>query len=173
MLDARSFSGVASAESQVYGRFRRYLSRLGFTLYPGEFDCVYSEHPLVDIAARMGAYYWAFEYKSQHDSISRGVEQVGCYRRWFDYVVLVSERTLDHRKSDNYWKLRRIGAGVWFYDPKKDGLFVKVQPVIHSPEAVQRRLVARRFSALKGSDRSRSSTSPPQFQCDLRAFPSG
>ena len=164
-----------SEQSQVYGKFKRHLSRLGFTVYPEEFDCIYSDHPLVDIAARMGAFYWAFEYKSESDSISRGVEQVGCYRKWFDYVVLVSERMLDHRKSDNYWKLRRIGAGIWVYDPEKDTHMVKAQPIIRSPDRVQRSLVVRRFSALKHGrfDKGNSSSTDAQFQFDLLDFPSG
>ncbi|MGI0084310.1 MAG: hypothetical protein ACREBQ_04430 [Nitrososphaerales archaeon] len=166
-----SVNSLRLCQSQVYEKFRGHLSGLGFTLYPGEFDCLNSDHPLVDIAARMGAYYWAFEYKSEHDSISRGVEQVCCYSDWFDYVVLVSERTLDHRRSDNYWKLRRMGAGIWVYDPEKDERVVKAQPVIRNPDLISRRLVSRRFSALGRTRSCKShSVAKDNLQCDMRVF---
>lgn len=174
MPTIKSVISLDSEQSEVYAKFKRHLSSLGFTVYPEEFDCIYSAHPLVDIAARMGAYYWAFEYKSQNDSISRGVEQVGCYRKWFDYVVLVSERMLDHRKSVNYWNLRRIGAGIWVYDPENDTRIVKAQPIILSPTRINRRLVERRFNALKQArfDKSKSSASGARFRFDLLDFPS-
>ena len=120
---------------------------MGFTVYPKEFDCINSEHPLVDIAAKMGSFYWAFEYKSESDSVSRGIEQLRCYSKWFDYVVLVSERFLDHRRSENYWKLKSMGAGIWAYYPDQDKCIHALQPVALDPSSFRRSLVTRRFRA--------------------------
>ncbi|MCL5068207.1 MAG: hypothetical protein M1368_07635 [Thaumarchaeota archaeon] len=138
------------AGGQCYGKFKHHLEAMGFTVYPTEFDCINSEHPLVDIAAKMGSFYWAFEYKSESDSISRGIEQLRCYGRWFDYVVLVSERFLDHRRSENYWKLKSMGAGLWAYYPDQDKCIPMLQPVALDPSSQRRRLVTRRFRARDG-----------------------
>lgn len=134
--------------AQCYVPFKTYLVRRGFRVYPTEFDCIQSKHPFVDIAAKMGSHYWAFEYKSQSDSISRGIEQVDCYSEWFDYVVLVSERFLDHRNSENYWRLRESGAGLWFYDPAQSKCIEKIYPALQIPNARARRFVARRFATI-------------------------
>ncbi len=155
----------------VYSRFKQHLADLGFTVYPEEFDCINSEHPLVDIAARMGFQYWAFEYKSKSDSISRGVEQVECYQKWFDQVVLVSERILNHRTSENYWRLRRMGVGIWIYDPATDKCIIKSQPNSWRAEPFQRKLVSRRFNSLTSIRRGRKcSFSNSSSICDLRSF---
>ena len=131
-----------------YSSFKEYLARRGFTVYPSEFDCGNSKHPLVDIAARNGSFYWAFEYKSESDSISRGVEQVECYSHWFDYVVLVSEQCLDHTKSRCFWELASSGMGIWNYFPSKNECFERKNPQLQNPEKKSRNLVARRFRAL-------------------------
>lgn len=149
---------------QVYDRFREHLHTLGFTLYPEEFFCPFSMHPLVDIAAKMGAFYWGFEYKSEGDSISMGVKQVECYREWFDYVVLVSEKNLDHRLSENYWKLRNIGAGIWVYDPTQDKRIVKASPSIQT--SLRRSSVSKRFAA---AQRGRNNSNA-LMEMDLRNF---
>jgi hypothetical protein len=133
---------------KCYQAFKAFLSTLGFTIYPVEFDCISSKHPLVDIAAKMGSFYWAFEYKSRNDSVSRGVEQLRCYSEWFDYVVLVSERAFDHRSNENYWSLKDLGAGIWFYDPEQDNCVEWRYPEIQSPSPYDRSLVARRFAKL-------------------------
>lgn len=133
---------------RCYDPFKSFLSALGFTVYPIEFDCVNSKHPLVDIAAKMGPFYWAFEYKSQNDNVSRGLDQLQCYAEWFDYVVLVSEHIFDHRSSENYWHLKHLGAGIWFYHPEQDKCIQKCNPEIQSPSARNRSVIARRFTRL-------------------------
>lgn len=137
---------------QCYEPFKNHLLTLGFTLYPTEFNCIYSAHPLVDIAARMGCFYWAFEYKSLTDSVSRGVDQVRCYSEWFDYVVLVSEKEINHRTSYNYWRLRNLGVGLWTYDPFQDKRIIKTNPVIQSPAKRNHLLVSRRFNIVTSSE---------------------
>ncbi len=132
---------------KCYDTFKSYLSTLGFTIYPIEFECVSSKHPFVDIAAKMGPYYWAFEYKSEHDSITRGVEQLRCYSEWFDYVLLVSERTVNHQISENYWLLKNFGAGIWLFDPLQNKCVPFSQPQILSPEAGKRSFISRRFAS--------------------------
>lgn len=144
-------------QSVCYAPFRKYLQRSGFLLYPDEFDCGNSNHPLVDIAARMGSFYWAFEYKSRNDNIGRGVHQVKSYSDWFDYVVLVSERPIRHIASSNYWHLRSLGAGMWNYYPLLDKCIMTKNPLIQSPALDKRKLVARRFSVL---DRALSRRAP-------------
>ena len=134
---------------ECYTPFKNYLIRSGFTVYPTEFACFPSQHPLVDIAAKMGNYFWAFEYKSKNDCISRGVEQLRAYSEWFDLVVLVSERNLSHSTSENYWKLKGLGAGLWNYDPlREDRCLHKTNPSIQKPIVGNKRLVSRRFRAL-------------------------
>lgn len=134
--------------SQCYDDFKVHLEKIGFSTYPTEFDCLYSKHPLVDVAAKMGSFHWAFEYKSESDSISRGIEQVSCYSNWFDFVVLVCERTFDHRTSHNYWELKKLGAGLWFYDKYEDKCILKKDPVIQKPLKRNRAFVSRRFASL-------------------------
>jgi hypothetical protein len=155
---------------QCYDSFKSYLHTIGFLLYPSEFDCVYSEHPFVDIAARMGSFYWAFEYKSESDSVSRGLEQLKCYSKWFDYIVMVSERTFNHRTSDTYWAFKNIGAGIWFYDPAQGKCIQSKNPMIQRPESQNRTMVIRRFSSVfRKRDRLNPSVGLGH-QTDLLAF---
>ena len=154
-----------------YDSFKKYLGTLGFTVYPSEFDCIYSEHPLVDIAAKMGSFYWAFEYKSETDSVSRGVQQLQCYVRWFDYVVLVSERTFDHRSSPNYWELKDMGAGLWFYDPVQEKCIQRTNPMIQNPQRYNRRSVTRKFRVVAQNRRDVATTKfDSTRQLDLFSF---
>jgi hypothetical protein len=125
-----------------------YLRQAGFTVYPTEFVCNNSNHPFVDIAAKMGAFYWAFEYKSENDSISRGIEQVKCYADWFDYVVLVSERLVEHTRSRNFWRAASCGAGLWSFHPEENKLFETKNPVLQNPDRRNRTIVSSRFRAL-------------------------
>lgn len=150
LIDKPSISTYQPTDQVAcYQAFREYLEKCGFLVYPEEFDCGNSNHPLVDIAARMGSFYWAFEYKSWNDSIARGVEQVKCYSNWFDYVVLVSEKPLRHTDSKHYWSLRSIGAGIWNYHPLIDKCVTTKNPLIQSPERNNRKMVARRFKSLE------------------------
>lgn len=156
-----------------YADFREYLSRSGFTIFPGEFDCMGSDHPFVDIAGRMGSFYWAFEYKSESDSISRGLEQVRCYSEWFDYVVLVTEKSLNHVKSDLFWDLKAAGAGIWNYFPGSDKCIEQVNPRLQKPDRGNRRFVGFRFRALDRPRKHRLSRAIKNLdlgQTDLRAF---
>jgi hypothetical protein len=121
----------------------------------------------------MGSFYWAFEYKSETDSISRGVEQVKSYSNWFDYVVLVSERSLNHTKSDLFWDLKGAGAGVWNYFPESDKCLEQVNPILQRPDRGNRKFVGFRFRALQKKRKKRWSRAIPRFdlgQSDIRAF---
>ncbi|MHB8568121.1 MAG: hypothetical protein ACYC7D_11935 [Nitrososphaerales archaeon] len=139
---------------QCYEGFKRHLDARGFTVFPVEFECSGSDHPFVDIAAKMGGMYWAFEYKSENDSISRGLEQLRCYSEWFDYVVIVSERLIDHRNSLNYKQLKELGAGLWSFDRTSSKRIETANPKIQQPIRSNRNFVARRFRFL--TQRSRS-----------------
>jgi hypothetical protein len=169
-LDPWITNGYHERNPNCYDSFKAFLTKLGFTLYPTEFDCVSSLHPFVDIAAKMGQFFWAFEYKSQNDSISRGVEQLRCYLDWFDYVVLVSERSFDHRTSKNYWSLRKLGAGIWFYEPTSEKCIQAHNPRIQSPFGTNRFLVSKRFSALSRARHRLSRAHDSDRQTDLCAF---
>ncbi len=150
---ALTTESMQAESNPCYERFRTHLRERGFKVFPHEFACRHSEHPFVDLAGRMGNYFWAFEYKSASDSISRGVQQVLCYREWFDYVVLVTEKALDHRFSDNYWELKRIGVGMWFYDKNRNSCEEKTNPLIQSPDKSNRIFVKRKFESLGRLDR--------------------
>ncbi len=144
---------------------------MGFSLYPEEFECLYSKHPLVDLAAKMGSFYWAFEYKSESDSISRGVRQVRSYSDWFDYVVLVAERGINHTRSDLFWDLKRTGAGIWNYFPDSDKCIEQANPILQRPDKDNRRFVGSKFRALKRSKRwSRTFPRLDSGQTDLSTF---
>ncbi len=134
--------------SPCYELFKRFLAKSGFTVFPEELTCPSSVHPFVDVAAKMGSNLWAFEYKSARDNVSTSVEQALCYAEWFDYVVVVSERLLDHRRSDTYWKLKRAGAGLWNYIPELDRCLVQSNPMLLFPKSSYRRSVLLRFSSL-------------------------
>lgn len=156
-----------------YAQFKDHLGKSGFTLFPSEFDCFGSKHPLVDIAGKMGSFYWAFEYKSESDSISRGVEQVKSYSDWFDYVVLVTEKVLNHSKSELFWELKEVGAGVWNYFPDSGKCIKQVNPVLQLPDRGNRRFVGSRFRAIGGNKRKRWSRAFPRIdlgQSDIRSF---
>ena len=145
----RNHSIPDSATGSCYHQFKCYLDSVGFTVYPTEFDCGNSRHPLVDIAARMGSFYWAFEYKSKNDNISMGVDQVSCYAEWFDYVVLVSERWIDHTRSANFWKLASFGAGIWNFLPSSGRLVEIRNPWLQSPDKKHGRSLRSRFKSLR------------------------
>jgi hypothetical protein len=132
-------------KERCYDRFKEHLAERGFSLYPREFDCVVTKHPLVDIAAKMGSHYWAFEYKSEFDNVSKSIDQLQCYSLFFDYVVLVSEKVFDHRSSINYWSLKKLGAGIWFYVPDQEKCIEKVFPEFQMPKSPFRRFVRRKF----------------------------
>jgi len=155
-----------------YAGFKEYLAEKGFTVYPYEFDCFGAKHPFVDIAGRMGSFYWAFEYKSETDSISRGVEQVRSYSDWFDYVVLVSERVLNHAKSDLFWQLKGSGAGVWNFFPESAKCVEQLNPQLQRPNRGNRRVVSSRFRALTHKRRkwTRAIRHLDLGQADLRNF---
>jgi len=121
----------------------------------------------------MGSFYWAFEYKSETDSISRGLEQVRCYSDWFDYVVLVTEKVLNHAKSDIFWDLKAAGAGVWNYFPGAGKMIEQLNPVLQRPNRGNRNFVGFRFRALDKPRQKRWSRAIPRFdlgQTDIRAF---
>ena len=156
LLTEGALSDAHTSNSQkplpCYASFKTHLIKRGFTVFPFEFECTGSDHPFVDLAARMGCMYWAFEYKSRSDSISRGVDQLRCYAEWFDYVVLVSEKTLDHRRSENYWELKSMGAGMWNYDPDLARCCESRDPVIQKPDRRNHRFVSRRFGAFERAE---------------------
>jgi hypothetical protein len=133
---------------RCYDKFKDHLEERGFLLYPREFDCLVTKHPLVDIAAKMGSHYWAFEYKSENDNVKKSVDQLKCYSLFFDFIVLVSERMFDHRSSVNYWSLKKIGAGIWFYSPDEEKCIEKIFPQSQFPKPPFKRFVRRRFNSL-------------------------
>ena len=137
-----------SAGLPCYESFKHFLVHSGYRVFPEELTCPTASHPFVDIAARMGCHFWAFEYKSACDDISRAVDQALSYSEWFDYVVVVSERRLDHRTSETYWNLRRMGIGVWNYFPSSQRCTVQSNPALLAPDVGNRKSVLLRFSAL-------------------------
>ena len=137
-----------SAAMPCYESFKHFLIRSGYRVFPEELTCPTAKHPFVDVAARMGCHYWAFEYKSACDDIRRAVGQAQSYSTWFDYVVVVSERRLDHRTSETYWDLRKMGIGVWNYLPSSGQCIVQSNPALLAPTVGNRKSVLLRFSAL-------------------------
>jgi len=89
-----------------------FLQSEGFSVHPDEVYCPAAEHCWVDVAALKGQDYWAFEYKSRHDSIKRGLAQCRSYSNAFNYVVLVADRYRT-TSSPYFGNFKRNGFGVW------------------------------------------------------------
>ena len=115
-----------------------FLLNRGFRPHPREVFCPSASHCWVDVAALKGCDYWAFEYKSRNDSISRGLDQCCSYSKAFNYVVLVADR---HRatKSPYFGDFKRQGFGVWthtansFYpilNPRRQSVIRKAGSVV-------------------------------------------
>jgi hypothetical protein len=89
-----------------------FLRTQRYKVHPQEVYCPDGEHCWVDVAALKDQDYWAFEYKSQKDSIRRGLDQCRCYSKAFNYVVLVADR--NHATSSPYFgNFKQDGFGVW------------------------------------------------------------
>jgi hypothetical protein len=98
------------------GELIAYLHTQGYRPHPDEVFCPSREHCWVDVAALKGEDYWAFEYKSRHDSIRRGFYQCRSYARGFNYVVLVADR--ERVTSSPYFRnFRAEGFGIWRHSP--------------------------------------------------------
>ena len=94
-----------------------------------------------------------------------------CYSEWFDYVVLVTEHGLNHRKSEHFWELRDVGAGVWNYFPDSDKCIEQVNPRLQRPEKSNRQFVGTKFRALnRKRNWSRAIPRLDLGQSDLRSF---
>jgi hypothetical protein len=155
---------------RCYDKFKAHLAERGFVLYPREFDCIVTKHPLVDIAAKMGSNYWAFEYKSEFDNVSKSIEQLKCYSLFFDFVVLVSEKLFDHRSSNNYWNLKHLGAGIWFYVPNEEKCIEKIFPQSQYPQPPFKRFVRRKFRSYFKAEAELSRVPPGSRQSLLTEF---
>lgn len=113
-----------------YDFLRRYLATTGFVVYPTEIIVDLTGvpdrttwHPCLDVAATKKGDYYAFEFKSASEGLqNRVLEQIECYRRSFDYVIVVLERGNYQNgkpkgpltpKSKYYSKLQKVGVGLW------------------------------------------------------------
>ncbi len=114
----------------------------GYKPHYEEVFCPSSEHCWVDVAAVKGQEYWAFEYKSQRDSIRRGLEQCCAYAIAFHYVVLVADR---HRvtSSPYFPRFKQHGFGVWRHDGKR--FQVLLNPKRRLPVRNAKAVVERQF----------------------------
>jgi hypothetical protein len=115
--------------------FITFLESQGFKTHPREVFCPASDHCWVDVAAKKGSDFWAFEYKSRSDSIKRGLEQCTCYAKAFNYVVLVADRKR-MTGSTHFGEFKRRGFGIWRHDQSR--FYSLVSPV--------RRMVPRKAS---------------------------
>jgi hypothetical protein len=129
-----------SIQSLPQSEFAKTLQALGFSQVLEEFPCFGSEHPFVDVVAKVGSYYWGFEYKSERDSVYKGFEQISCYSDWFDFVVLVSERLLGHKNYLRFDSLTSRGYGIWFF-AKPNRIITIANPRIQRPNERKRKYV--------------------------------
>lgn len=144
-----SFRNYAVARGQLIA----FLRGQGFRPHPNEVFCP-TEHCWVDVGAMKGQDYWAFEYKSRHDSIRRGLEQCRCYAEAFNYVVLVADR--NRTSSSPYFaRFKSNGFGVWSHTA--NGFYPLLNPKRRCVSRKARVVVERQFRRLmpKGSVDSR------------------
>jgi len=102
---------------------KRYLKQKGYDVYPSEIvcgpiGCPHQQNRLVDVAARKGECFYAFEYKSARDYLPRALKQIENYRLSFDYVILVAEIprgdvSVDPKRGFYMKKFLNLGVGLW------------------------------------------------------------
>ena len=128
------------------GELVAYLCVQGFRPHPNEVFCPGGKHCWVDVAALKGQDYWAFEYKSRHDSIRRGLGQCHSYAVGFNYVVLVADR---HRitSSPYFQRFRAEGFGIWRHD--RVGFHPILAPKRRNSVRNVKRVVERQFRLIR------------------------
>jgi hypothetical protein len=128
------------------GQLIAYLYTQGYRPHPDEVFCPSRGHCWVDVAALKGQDYWAFEYKSRHDSIRRGFDQCRSYANGFNYVVLVADRR--RVTSSPYFRHFRLeGFGIWRHD--KVGFHPILQPERRNTIRDVKLVVERQFRHLR------------------------
>jgi hypothetical protein len=149
-----------------YPVLAKWLEGLGHIVYPYEMFCNpvhvsakkpswnccsgkndrYESHSLygmVDVVSWFGERLWAWEYKSQTDSLKRGFLQLSNYARSFDFVCLACVIT---PISPLYDKLRDLGAGIYPELPSiEDGFLPLDEPKLQKPNPVWREELVLRF----------------------------
>lgn len=121
-----------------YRGLAKWLVSQGHAVYPVEMFCepvpvpdkerdyiLHYLYGLVDVVSMFHRNLWAWEWKSQNDSVVRGIAQVKNYCRSFDYVSLVA---VDLAKVDAVFMkkrervstiLKQLGVGIfWCHDGK-------------------------------------------------------
>lgn len=142
-------------------RLISFLTSLGYEAHPDEVYCPTTEHCWVDVAARRGQDYWAFEYKSRRDSIRRGLEQCRSYAKAFNYVVLVADRRRV-TSSPYFGDFKRFGFGVWRHDGET---FYRIfEPKRQSIATRSKRVVERQFRPRSVRDDNSCMPLPLWFQ---------
>lgn len=133
-----------------YPHLASWLRSQGHSVYPMEMICnpvhvpkkepafiskdgiPYYEHQnlygAVDVVTFYGGKIWAWEYKSQGDSLKRALSQLTNYARSFDYVCLASV-IMPH--GELYDKLRDLGSGL--YAEVNGGFMVVDEPKQQKP----------------------------------------
>lgn len=110
----------------------------------GKYD-IYRSHSLyglVDVVSYYHEKLWAWEYKSQTDSLKRGFLQLTNYARSFDYVCLASVMS---PMGNLYDKLRELGAGVYPELPGTEGFMMLDEPKLQKPNPIWREELVLRF----------------------------
>ena len=147
--------------AQHYIFLIEYLRRIGYLVYPTELSCGCYDTPhdryrLVDVAAYKDGGFYAFEYKSSSDPISRAVKQIENYRRTFDYVILLVEVPRKGRsgvslnsRGKRIFDILRLGTGIWIASKNRSEGGYHIQEIararLQTPNSRNRKYVERLF----------------------------
>lgn len=117
--------------------------------HPFEYQEIHYLYGAVDVVSMFHGKLWAWEFKSQNDSVKRAALQVENYRRSFDYVSVVVE---DLGKLDSVVKktdlristmLKHLGVGIYWLNNGKIELVEA--PKLQVPEKALREDLVNRF----------------------------
>lgn len=109
-----------------------------YDIYRGQ-----SLYGMVDVVSYFKEKLWAWEYKSQTDSLKRALLQLSNYARSFDFVCLASVMTPN---GNLYDKLRELGAGIYPELPSAEKGFLPLdEPKLQTPNPIWREELVLRF----------------------------
>jgi len=164
-----------------YPHLAKWLKKIGHAVYPMEMRCkpIFVERPNrkwrnertaflygnVDVVSYFQDELWAWEYKSQTDSLKRGYFQLQNYALYFDRVCLATEASLSGKW---YEKIVDIGAGV--FAECAEGFILVEEPKLNQTNTLRHDRLVERFkkNVFKIKRKKRTQVDPAQKQ--LTAF---
>lgn len=136
-----------------YHNLAEWLQKHGHAVYPMEMfvkpvpvvmkdNHVHFLYGNVDVVSSANGKLFGWEYKSQNDSLKRGLAQLKNYARGFDFVCLASVCMPGGSLYDAY---RDLGAGIYAELPGTEGFQRLDEPKPQKPETYLRDKYMARF----------------------------